>query len=258
MVKKIADLDGLWNKLKSSSDSLLICDYDGTLSPFVENRFEAIPYPGIESLLKRILEAGSRVAIVTGRPTDEIRSLFSLAKELEIWGSHGMERQLPSGEIESIPLDPENERALNAAFEQAVKAGWKDRLDRKHGSIAFHWRGFPEAEIAKMRSEISQVWSAVSRNKPLIIREFDGGLELRTTGKDKGSAVRRLLKDFDLKNPVAYLGDDLTDEDAFAALEGKGCSILVREEFRETKAAYWIKPPDELRQFLNNWVECLL
>ena len=53
---------------------------------------------------------------------------------------------------------------------------------------------------------------------------------------------------------AAYLGDDLTDEDAFKAIKGKGIGVLVREEPRKTAADIWIKPPDELLSFLSNWL----
>ncbi|MBU1936081.1 trehalose-phosphatase, partial [bacterium] len=53
---------------------------------------------------------------------------------------------------------------------------------------------------------------------------------------------------------VAYLGDDLTDEDAFRVLKGKGLGVLVRPEFRPTTADLWLQPPDDLIEFLKNWI----
>ena len=53
----------------------------------------------------------------------------------------------------------------------------------------------------------------------------------------------------------AYLGDDLTDEDAFKAVEGRGLGILVRKQWRSTAAAAWLKPPEELIRFLERWAE---
>jgi trehalose-6-phosphatase len=52
---------------------------------------------------------------------------------------------------------------------------------------------------------------------------------------------------------IAYLGDDLTDEDAFKALKGKGLSVLVRDTQRDTLADCWLTPPDELLDFLHHW-----
>ena len=54
--------------------------------------------------------------------------------------------------------------------------------------------------------------------------------------------------------PVAYLGDDLTDEDAFAAIGDRGFSILVRTEVRESFARFWLRPPEELLGFLDQWI----
>ena len=55
--------------------------------------------------------------------------------------------------------------------------------------------------------------------------------------------------------PVAYLGDDLTDERAFIALGALGLSVLVRPEWRETAASFWISPPEALREFLMRWLQ---
>jgi len=54
---------------------------------------------------------------------------------------------------------------------------------------------------------------------------------------------------------AAYLGDDLTDEDAFYAIKGKGFSVLVRREWRPTIADVWIIPPEELLSFFDRWIE---
>jgi trehalose-6-phosphatase len=71
----------------------------------------------------------------------------------------------------------------------------------------------------------------------------------------KGSVVRALLAEIDPATPVAYLGDDEPDEDAFLALDHRGLRILVRSEWRETLADTWLRPPGELLQFLSAWLE---
>jgi trehalose-6-phosphatase len=52
---------------------------------------------------------------------------------------------------------------------------------------------------------------------------------------------------------AAYLGDDATDEDAFKAIRGRGIGVLVRPQFRATAADFWLKPPEELLEFLERW-----
>jgi trehalose-6-phosphatase len=67
--------------------------------------------------------------------------------------------------------------------------------------------------------------------------------------------VRAILKELPPKTPVAYLGDDLTDEDAFLALGNAGLTVLVRPELRPTAAELWIKPPQELTLFFETWLD---
>jgi len=83
-----------------------------------------------------------------------------------------------------------------------------------------------------------------------------GGLELRVVGIDKGRAVDQILAGSPPEAAAAYLGDDLTDEDAFAALSGRGervLTVLVREEWRPTRAEVWLRPPGGLLAFLGRW-----
>ena len=86
------------------------------------------------------------------------------------------------------------------------------------------------------------------------MKEFDGGIELRVPARDKGDGVRTILGEMENDAIVAYLGDDLTDEDAFRAIKGKGLGVLVRKKLRPTAADVWIRPPKELLEFLAEWL----
>jgi trehalose-phosphatase len=66
--------------------------------------------------------------------------------------------------------------------------------------------------------------------------------------------VAQILSQEPDDTPVAYLGDDLTDEDAFVAIGNRGYSILVLSEVRESSARFWLRPPDELLEFLDAWI----
>jgi trehalose-6-phosphatase len=77
-------------------------------------------------------------------------------------------------------------------------------------------------------------------------------------GRDKGGAVEAIVDEAGQGRPVAYLGDDLTDEAAFRALdqaEGPHLSVLVCRQWRETAADVWLRPPAELRAILERWLE---
>jgi len=93
-------------------------------------------------------------------------------------------------------------------------------------------------------------WVGPARAVGLETITFDGGLELRPLGCDKGTAVERVFQEMGNRTAMAYLGDDLSDEDAFRALKGRGLSVLVRHESRPTLADAWIRPPRQLLAFL--------
>jgi trehalose-6-phosphatase len=69
--------------------------------------------------------------------------------------------------------------------------------------------------------------------------------------------VNAIIAEAEPGQPVTYLGDDLTDESAFRsvnAAEAPHLSVLMRREWRETAADVWLRPPEELREFLQRWV----
>ena len=94
-----------------------------------------------------------------------------------------------------------------------------------------------------------------AENSGLDVFEFDGGVESRACETDKGDAVRTFLSEISPDTPSAYLGDDTTDESAFRAMQGRGISVLVRPKWRRTSAKLWLKPRDELLDFLGLWLK---
>ena len=106
-----------------------------------------------------------------------------------------------------------------------------------------------------MSEEIIERWESQLAGYALQMHEFDGGLEIRVQGVSKAEAVREILGETKADTPLAYLGDDLTDEDAFAALPENALKVLVRREQRPTRADLWLTPPDELLAFLDRWIQ---
>ena len=66
-------------------------------------------------------------------------------------------------------------------------------------------------------------------------------------------AVKTVLSQTGENSAVAYLGDDMTDEDAFQAVKARGLAVLVRPQFRPTAADVWLRPPEELVAFMQHW-----
>jgi trehalose 6-phosphate phosphatase len=244
------------NAVAQSPVSALLLDHDGTLAPFRPNRQQALPYPGMTALLQEIISNGrTRVVIISGRNAHEIIPLLAVHPRPEIWGCHGSERLRTDGACETPRVEEPVLHALADADRWLRCQGLHNRAEFKTGAVALHWRGMDEATAAEIRGQVLLGWLPIAQNTPMELLEFDGGIEIRMPGCDKGDAVRTILNEIGPKVPVAYLGDDLTDERAFLALGNLGLSVLVRPEWRITAAAVWIKPPEGLREFLTRWLQ---
>jgi trehalose 6-phosphate phosphatase len=195
------------------------------------------------------------LVVISGRWTKDLIPLLGLEEPPEIWGSHGWERKRPGKETEIGRLEEETVRSLVEAEEWARAEGLEARCERKPACLALHWRGLAEERARGLRRRALTRWSAIAAPGSLEVREFDGGVELRAEGRSKGFAVETVLGEAGEGAVAAYLGDDLTDEDAFHALEGRGLRVLVRREERPTQADLLLTPPDDLLWFLRRYAE---
>jgi len=241
-------------RLSRASKRALLLDYDGTLAPFTADRDHAVPYPGIPALLERIrTSTATRIVIVTGRRAFEVASLLNM-KNIEIWGCHGLSRWHSDGTYELPQLDKQLLSQISEANELLRQENFSGLLEFKPGATAVHWRG-QESRAKQVERTVEDVWSRLRNRKHLELLKFDGGMEIRVAYRDKGDAVRTILSELGHGAVVAYLGDDYTDEDAFAALQGFGLGILVRQRHRPTIADLWIRPPEGVTDFLADWIK---
>jgi trehalose 6-phosphate phosphatase len=233
--------------------SLLLLDYDGTLAPFRKERDRALPYPGVTPLLQKIIDkTRTRVVIISGRDASDTVRLLGIQPHPEIWGLHGSQRLKPGVPAEMLELDQAAREALALADHWLGYQQLRHLAEFKTGSIAVHWRDLDEWDLIRGRTLLG--WIYIAQESGLDLLEFDGGVEIRAAGADKGDAVRSILGEMGPDTPVAYLGDDSTDERAFRVVNDGGLSVLVRTERRRTAAQVWLKPPDELLEFLEQWL----
>ncbi len=252
-LKANVSLEGFFARLSACRRSVLFLDYDGTLAPFRPDPSQAHPYPGVRSVLQRIFRRPEcRTVLVTGRCIDDLLPLLPEAASLEIWGAHGREHRTPGGVHEVLPVAESVQAALERAQEIACGLGLAAHCEAKPGCLAFHHRSLPH-ELIDLAGDLHAAWRRLQRPGVISLHSFDGGVELRAEGRNKGDVVRTILREMPAGTPAAYLGDDLTDEDAFRALGDQGLSFLVRGEFRPTAADCWIRPPDELLVLLERW-----
>jgi len=239
-----------------ASQAALLLDYDGTLAPFNARRDQAYPYPGVALLLQEIVRNGrTRVIVITGRDATDVLPFLNIHPRPEVWGVHGLQRLRTDGSIEMPHLDSRTLDGLSEADRWLDYQQLRHTAEFKSGSIAVHWRGLMETAAEDLRARVLLGWRRIAEYNGLDLLEFDGGVEIRAYEADKGIAVSAFLRQISADAPVAYLGDDNTDESAFEVMQGRGLGILVRPKWRHTAAQLWLKPPDELLDFLGLWLK---
>lgn len=254
-------LDIFFAAFSRGEPPLLLLDYDGTLAPFRVDRFKARPWAGVRELLAEIQrQQRTCITVISGRPAGEVAQLLELAPAPEIWGLHGAERLHADGRRELEQLSPETQSRLDELREQLRRDSFGGLFEDKANAVVMHWRGASERKAAEIEERTRALFEPLAKADGLMLLKFAAGLELRA-GRDKGAAVHAILKESSgagpLKAPVTFLGDDITDESAFLAvngLAGPHFTALVRREIRETAADVWLRPPRELLQFLKRWL----
>jgi trehalose 6-phosphate phosphatase len=210
--------DALVPLRSNPSGAAVLLDIDGTLSPIVENAADAtVPEP-TRQLLIAISKRFGLVACVSGRRAKEARAMVSIGT-ITYLGSHGAEL-LQAGWTET-ELDPnlapwaEPIKQFAQAHDTRELHRARIRLEDKGVIFAFHWRGAGDEPAAKaMVDEIA----ARAEEQGFHIHWGRKVLEIRPPVRiDKGEGVARLIERADVQTAV-YVGDDVTDLDAFRAL----------------------------------------
>jgi trehalose-phosphatase len=253
---------GFFAALGRAARPLLLLDYDGTLARFRVDRFQARPYAGVRALLSQIQsQKKTRMAVITGRPAAEIAPMLGLRPPLEVWGLHGAERLYPDGRRELELAPPATQAKLEELKEELRRDALGGLFEDKANGAVLHWRGRTLLQKAAIERKAREKFAPLAQMGGLRLLEFESGLELRA-GRNKGGAVEAILAEEAAAGnqapPVAFLGDDLSDEAAFGAVNaapGAHLSVLVRREPRETAAQGWLRSPAELRRFLARWAE---
>ncbi|HEX7927456.1 MAG TPA: trehalose-phosphatase, partial [bacterium] len=216
-LKQDVDPHQFFAELSRAPKRLLILDYDGTLAPFRVERDQAVPYPGVRQALSDLqTRAATRVVLVSGRGAENLVPLLGVEPVPEIWGSHGWERRMPDGRLTVQQPNANAQEGLRLA-RAIVEGNAPERWEVKPVSLAAHWRGAEPAEAARVRVRVEALWPKLAETHGLEVHAFDGGIELRVPGVNKGTAVAALLAESGDGVKAAYQGDDRTDEDAFAA-----------------------------------------
>ncbi len=243
-----------------SSRPVIFLDYDGTLAPIAQRPELAVLSEEMRQTI-RDLSRLCTVAVISGRDREDVEELVAL-DHLIYAGSHGFDIAGPDG------LRMENEEA--AGFEPDLAkadAGLRASLarvggvlvERKRYAIAVHYRLVVPEDVARVEAAVDSTVAAAGNR----LRRTGGKkvFEIRPRFPwDKGRALLWLLEALGLDRPDVlpfYIGDDETDEDAFAVLRSRGIGILVGAEPQETAAHYGLSDPEAAGRLLRRLIERL-
>jgi trehalose-phosphatase len=218
---------------------------------------EAFPVKDAKAALERIVHLPATfVAVISGRPVREVMTLLDL-QGVTVIGSHGWEEKRPGQNTFTHPMTPFQTDGLVQGKREAETLCDSGRIEQKAASVAIHTRGMDTESEGKILSEVKTAWSELEKENELEIRLFNGGLELRAIGWDKGRALETLMKGNSLDTYFVYIGDDETDEDAFMAVRGRGAGIRVGPVDASSAATGYLKDCEEVVAFLISWFEIL-
>ncbi len=228
-------------------------DFDGTLSDIVDDPAAATPAAGAAEAL-RALSATAPVTIVSGRDLADIRARVDVPG---IWyaGSHGFELCAPDGthhqhEAAAAAVAPLAGAAETLRTELADVAGVL--VEHKRFAVAVHYRNVAEDRV----NHVAATVHALGRRSGLRVTRGRKVTELRPDlDWDKGTSLNWILDRIDGPQRLlpVYIGDDLTDEDAFDAVQHTGIGVMVRhteDGDRPTAAHFALNCPDQTVQLL--------
>lgn len=233
-------------------DASLFLDFDGTLVEIVERPDAVAVDAPLATLMNRLAgKLQGRLAIISGRPRAEIDTLLG-GRGYAVAGSHGLELRWLDGRVDAP--EPPAKLADIAALMRTWTAAYPGTLvEEKPFGVALHYRAAPSAE-----RHCRTLAERLAESSGLSLQPGKMVFELRVPGADKGAALRAFMAAPPMQGtrPI-FLGDDVTDEDAFAAAVALGGHGILIGPPRPTAADYRLPDVAAARLWLEQAAETL-
>ncbi len=241
-------LTGALRELAHVKKLLVALDFDGTLAPEVDSPEQARALPEARDAVLRLLAMpNTRVALVSGRSLTSLIQVADLPDDTLLVGSHGIEIRLddPDDSVSLNTVELEQVDVLHEVLSEVADAVDQVWLEVKPAGFALHTRLATEhnSRVAHLVA-LSETAAELDN---LTVREGKNVLEFSVRSTTKGEAVEHLRR-YTAADAVFYAGDDVTDEDAFAALLPH--DVGVKSGDGATEAAFRVAGPVEIAEVL--------
>ena len=252
-----------WAKKLSGSSIFLFLDYDGTLVPIARTPDEAIASDGVKKLLSELSQLHQcRLAIISGRSLKDIKRIIGL-KGVIYAGNHGLELEGPGISLKKrVPLKSISRIRLICEVLKRKLSKIKGVLIEDKGlTLSLHYRLASRKDMPTIKNIFYESVADDMFKGSVAVKTGKKVLELRpVAGWDKGKVVSWLLdRQFlaskrGVRHLPVYIGDDITDEDAFKVLRSKGLTVFVGRP-KISYARYYLKNTREVLRFLREITE---
>ncbi|MCM8819471.1 MAG: trehalose-phosphatase [Candidatus Omnitrophica bacterium] len=254
-------LDKLKKEL-NNKNIILFLDYDGTLTPIAQTPKKAMLSLETKELLRRLIKNRRfQLAIISGRALKDIKEKIGI-EEIIYVGNHGLEIEGPK--IKFRYVVPTKYKRIFKNIKNKLKTHLSTIkgafIEDKGLSFSLHYRLVKKNKIPKVKKILHPIVSAYKKDDKIKIKKAKKAFEITPPLLwNKGKAVLWLLNKlssaFTKKEIVPiYLGDDVTDEDAFCALQNRGITIFVGKP-KKSEAQYYLKNTQQVKDFLNNIIK---
>lgn len=242
------ELVGSLRELARVSRLLIALDFDGTLAPEVDDPVQARALPEAHAAVLALLELpATRVALISGRSMASLEQVTDLPDSALLVGSHGVEIRLdhPGDAVSLDTTELRQVDVLNEVLGEVADSFDQVWLESKPAGFALHTRLATDhnSRVAHLVA-LSEATAEIGNLK---VRKGKDVLEFSVRGTTKGDAVEH-LRAYTNASAVFYAGDDVTDEDAFAALGPDDFGL--KSGAGETIAAHRVAGPHQVAQVL--------
>ncbi len=250
-----------WNKLArviKGNLVVLFLDYDGTLTPIVNDPLKANLSETLREVLKELsFNKKVKVVIVSGRSLGDLKKRIGLSKLFYI-GNHGFEmasinKCLEKKELKKIMEFKKNIGIVNNILTHNLECFHGVYIEDKKVILSVHYRNVAVQQQIVLKKTVYELLHNFVLDKIIQIREGKKVLEISPSFVwNKGKAVRCLIrscKDWEKKGIFICLGDDKTDEDMFKELNQRGLTVSVGYKHK-SYAQYYLKDTQQVYEFL--------